>query len=222
MTHHIDAVDSELAMALADCATVRLWAEQDEGPYHRDMQPERRDVVEDRDGVAFQLGIRLIDVRGESVVGASVEIWHCDALGRYSGFPPPDSSVVVTPESAPTTEYLPDQSFLRGSQPTDSAGLVEFRTIFPGWYPGRTVHIHLIVGHTGRRFTSQLYFPDELSDQVLDREPYARRPGRDTTNATDEIFPTGGDPAVMDIDELDDGYRAAISLILPADGESPS
>ena len=130
---------------LASCTTCRSWAEQDEGPYHRDAQPERRDLVEDRDGVVLQLGIRLAR-RGKRTSGdAIVEIWHCDALGRYSGFPPPDSSTVVTAATAPRTHYLADQTFLRGRQPTDNNGMVEFHTIYPGWYPGRTVHIHLMV-----------------------------------------------------------------------------
>ena len=209
------AVDRELASMLARCTVCRLWSEQDEGPYHRDTQPLRRDIVEDCEGVALQLGIRLIDVDGTPVLGADVEIWQCDPLGRYSGFPPPAPSIVVSATSAPRTEYLPDQMFLRGRQPTDAAGMVEFRTIYPGWYPGRTVHIHLKVHAGDAALTSQLYFPDALNDQVLASAPYAERPGRDTTNSIDEIFPTGGDPAVLDIDAVANGYRAAIGLVLP-------
>jgi protocatechuate 3,4-dioxygenase beta subunit len=209
------AVDGELASMLTRCAVCRLWSEQDEGPYHRDAQPLRRDIVEDREGVALQLGIRLIDADGAPTLGADVEIWQCDALGRYSGFPPPAPSVVVSAEHAPRTEYLPDQMFLRGRQPTDAAGMVEFRTIYPGWYPGRTVHVHLIVHAGGKTFTSQLYFPDALSDDVLASAPYSERRGRDTTNSTDEIFPTGGEPALVDIVPMADGYRAAIGLVLP-------
>jgi hypothetical protein len=66
-----------------------------------------------------------------------------------------------------------------------------------------------------RVLTSQLYFPDEISDQVLARAPYADRPGQDTTNASDGIFATGGDPAVLDIVPTADGYRAGVCLILP-------
>jgi protocatechuate 3,4-dioxygenase beta subunit len=144
-----------------------------------------------------------------------VEIWHCDALGRYSGFPPPDDSTIVTAATAPRAVYVPDQTFLRGRQTTDAAGMVEFRTIYPGWYPGRTIHIHLRVEVEGAVFTSQLYFPDDVSDRILREAPYAARPGRDTTNATDEIFPTGGDPAMLDVDAFGDGYRAAICLVIP-------
>jgi len=215
-----EGVDEELATMLSTCAVRRLWAEQDEGPYHRDAQPARRDLVEDREGVALQLGIRLASANDVAPLhGAAVEIWQCDALGRYSGFPAPTSSV-VTAENAPRSEYLVDQTFLRGSQSSDRAGMVEFRTIYPGWYPGRTVHIHVMV-HTGDGvLTSQLYFPDDVNDHVLALAPYAERPGRDTTNDTDTIFPTGGDPAVLDIMPVDAGYRAGICLIVPTAGRT--
>lgn len=206
---------------LSRCRVCRSWAEQQEGPYHRPAPPERRDVVEDRDGIVLQLGIRLARGGNPPPAGAILEIWQCDALGRYSGFPPPDSSAPVTAATAPRAAYLPDQTFLRGRQRTDAAGMVEFRTIYPGWYPGRTVHIHLMVHIQGRVLTSQLYFPDEMSDGVLAREPYAARPGRDTTNDSDEIFLTGGDPAVLDIVPMAGGYRAAICLELPDPDRAP-
>lgn len=200
---------------LSACATVRVWAEQDEGPYHRDEQPLRRDVVEDREGVPLQLGIRLARDGTTSVQDATVEIWQCDALGRYSGFPPPNDSTVVGAADAPRAAYLPDQTFLRGRQTSDGAGMVEFHTIYPGWYPGRTVHIHVMVHVGATTSTSQLYFPDDVNDRVLSLEPYAQRPGRDTTNDTDEIFPTGGEPAILDVTSAGDGYRGAICLVLP-------
>jgi protocatechuate 3,4-dioxygenase beta subunit len=209
-----EAVNAELASMLASCAVCRPWAEQDEGPYHRDAQPERRDITDDRQGIRLQLGVRLARP-GPPVSGSLVEIWHCDAAGQYSGFPPPVGSSVVTAETAPRAAYQPEQTFLRGRQRTDGAGMVEFETIYPGWYPGRTVHIHLMVHTDGVVLTSQLYFPDETSDDVLAQPPYASRPGRDTTNASDDIFATGGDPAVLDVVPTEDGYRAAICLQLP-------
>jgi protocatechuate 3,4-dioxygenase beta subunit len=218
---NIRPVDGDLASMLRCCTVSRLWAEQDEGPYHRDSRPVRRDIVEDRDGAVLQLGIRLTRDDGTPVTGADVEVWQCDAMGRYSGFPPPESSdVVVTARDAPRTEYLSDQTFLRGGQPTDAAGMVEFRSIYPGWYPGRTVHIHLMVHAAGAALTSQLYFPDALTEEVLARAPYAKRPGRDTTNSTDAIYPTEDAP-VVDIDPSASGYRAAISLVLPGRAELP-
>lgn len=206
-------IDEALASMLSTCTVRRPWAEQDEGPYHLDAQPVRRNIVEDREGTAMQLGLRLAGHDGEPRTGAVVEIWQCDALGRYSGFPPPDAA-----PSAPRAEYLSGQTFLRGRQHANDAGLVEFATIYPGWYPGRTVHIHLMVHLDGVILTSQLYFPGELSDHVLSQQPYARRPGRDTTNETDEIFPTGGDPAVLDVTLIASGVRAGICLVLPDRG----
>jgi protocatechuate 3,4-dioxygenase beta subunit len=189
----------------------QLWAEQDEGPYRRSPQPVRRDIVEDRQGTELQLGVRLGRSDGSPMEETAVEVWHCDALGRYSGFPAPGSSSAGVPSVA----YLADQTFLRGSQRTDQAGMVEFRTIYPGWYPGRTVHIHLIVHVDDAALTSQLYFPDHVSDQVLAVDPYASHAGRDTSNASDEIFPTGGDPAVLDLHLTDGGYQGAASLVVP-------
>jgi protocatechuate 3,4-dioxygenase beta subunit len=180
------------------------------------MQPMRRDIVEDRQGVRVQLGVRLTSHEGTAVCGATVEIWQCDALGRYSGFPPPDDSAVVTADTAPRAQYLPDETFLRGRQTTDAAGMVEFHTIYPGWYPGRTVHIHLMAHIGTTTLTSQLYFPENLNDHVLSQVPYSQRLGRDTTNATDEIFSTGGEPAVLDAAPAGQGYYAAICLVVPA------
>ena len=223
MSNASEPVSPELAEMLDGCTTCRLWAEQDEGPYHRDAQPERRDVVEDRDGLALALGICLSGEDGEALRDVTVEIWHCDALGRYSGFPPPDPTTEApTADTAPRGEYLSDQTFLRGRQDTDNAGMVEFSTIYPGWYPGRTVHIHLMVHANDRVYTSQLYFPDPLSNQVLATAPYAERPGRDTTNDTDEIFPTGGDPAVLDVHPSADRWRAGICLIVSAEPSGSS
>lgn len=213
-----EPVSGPLASMLSMCTMCRSWAEQDEGPYHRDAQPLRRNIVEDRQGLAVQLGVRLTGRDNTQVPDATVEIWQCDALGRYSGFPPPDDSVVAAAD-APRGQYLPDQTFLRGRQDSDEAGMVEFRTIYPGWYPGRTVHIHVMVHVGSTTLTSQLYFPDSVSDHVLSLEPYSERPGRDTTNATDEIFSIGGDPAVLDVTASGGGYRAAICLTLPDTGE---
>ncbi len=209
-------VDEDL-VALLDAGTgsCRVWPEQDQGPDHRDAEPVRRDLVEDRVGVSLRLGIRLIGPNGvDPVVGAVVEIWQCDARGRYSGFPPPKSDVIVTSQSADRTLVDPDETFLRGRQRTDATGDCQFNTIVPGWYPGRTLHIHVIVHVDGQTFISQMYFPDELADVVLSGPPYDERGTRDTTNAADDIYPTAGDAALLEIGPGADGYRAAICFIL--------
>jgi protocatechuate 3,4-dioxygenase beta subunit len=215
-------VDEELvAMLDAGTGRCRVWSEQDEGPYHRDREPWRRDVVEDRVGVGLRLGIRLTGPDGATPVGdAVVEIWQCDAHGRYSGFPPPQSDVIVTAQSADRTLIAADESFLRGRQPTDASGSCQFDTIVPGWYPGRTLHIHVIVHAGGQDFTGQLYFPDAFADTVLRRPPYDERGARDTTNATDDIYATAADAALLDVQADGDGYRAAMCFVLAA-GQEP-
>jgi protocatechuate 3,4-dioxygenase beta subunit len=208
------------ALLTAGRAVCRSWSEEDEGPYHRDDQPFRRQITEDRSGLSLGLGLSLETTDGTPLRGGVVEIWHCDASGRYSGFPPPNPSVVATPRTAPRGMYLAGQTFLRGSQMTDQTGIVEFRSVYPGWYPGRTVHIHVIVRAVGRVFTSQLYFPEAVTDEVFGRPPYDQRPKRDTTNATDEIFSSSGEPALLDLTPGDSGYLAAACLRLPLDAVS--
>ena len=185
----------------------RPWAELEEGPYHRDGEPFRRDLVEDRTGIPLQLAVRLVDDDDTPIVGAVVDVWHCDALGRYSGFKAPSD-----PGDDGQAGDLRDERFLRGRQRTDDAGCCEFRTIYPGWYGGRTVHIHVIAEVDGRRSTSQLFFPEDLNDEVLARPPYNQRPDRDTANASDQIFASHGEQMVPSVVPEGEGYRADICL----------
>ncbi len=216
---HPEPVSAEIAHLLGYSALCRGRAEQDEGLCHRDVKPVRRDIAEDRPGAPLLLGVRLASDDRRPLPSVAVGIWHCDALGRYSGFPPPDPAVVVTAATAPKAEYLPGETFLRGRQITDAAGAVEFSTIYPGWYPAQTVHIHAIAHTATATFTSQLHFPDPTSDEVLATDPYSERLGRDTTNHADTIFATGGIPAVLDITRSASGYRAVVCLVLPYPGE---
>ncbi len=205
-------------VALLDGCTTRcqLLAEQEEGPYRRGEQPRRRDITEGRPGSPLTLGLSLRTGRGAAVDDAEVEVevWHCDADGRYSGYPPNDPTVAVDP-SAQRAEYLTDETFLRGRQATDAAGLVEFRTIHPGWYPGRTVHIHLVVHIVTRVFTTQLYFPEDVTADVFAHDPYRRHGLPDTAHMTDEIFPTGGQPAVLEMHPDRGGHVGVLCLTLP-------
>ena len=95
--------------------------------------------------------------------------------------------------------------------------MVEFRTIYPGWYPGRTVHIHLIVQVDERVLTSQLYFPEPVNDDVLSQPPYAERPGRDTTNADRHDPPHRRRRRRASRSNLwATGYRGGVCLMLPS------
>ena len=132
------------------------------------------------------------------IKGAAVEIWHCDAVGVYSGV------------SQQGTEK---ERFLRGVQRTDAKGLAVFRTIYPGWYGGRTVHIHTMV-HIGGNVvhTGQLYFADAVTDAVYARSPYNKRPGRDPRNSADSIYRNGGKRSTLKLAKAGSAYAGSITM----------
>ena len=163
---------------------------QTQGPYWVDENLNRSDIRPDpvdgtvAPGLPLNLAIQFHDVRGigcKPLKDAKIDIWQCDAVGKYSNARDNGTS---------------GKKFLRGFQMADADGGVRFLTVYPGWYHGRTVHIHFHVRRTLEngtleQFTSQLYFPDDLSDQVFQQEPYAGRRGRDTKNGNDMILHGG-------------------------------
>ena len=161
---------------LGDTACV-LTPEQDEGPFFIAAE-ERSDIREDRDGLPLSLELQLVSAQGcKPVAGARVEIWHCDAQGRYSGYPehlahrPFDSMRYLGGTNGHKTPEN-EKRFLRGSQKTDADGVVRFQTIVPGWYEPRVPHIHLKVFNEGRAYlTTQLYFPGDLTREVYTTHP---------------------------------------------------
>lgn len=162
-------------------ATCSVTPEQTEGPYYFDVDAIRRDIREDREGTELRLALRVRDAGScEPIENAVVDLWHCDATGLYSGF-----------ESASTGGggRRDEETYLRGAQATNAEGIAEFVTIYPGWYRGRTVHIHAKV-HLDRQtaLTTQLYFDDAFTDEVYAAEPYASDGPRDTLNDDDGIF----------------------------------
>jgi len=102
---------------------------------------------------------------------------------------------------------------MRGIQRTNKSGLATFVTVYPGWYSGRTVHIHVQVSLGGNVLhTGQLFFPEALTDAVYKRAPYRSRTGRDTRNATDSIFRNGGSKSVLKIAKNGSGYVARMTM----------
>jgi protocatechuate 3,4-dioxygenase beta subunit len=174
-----------------------LAPESTEGPFYVDDARVRRNITEGRPGVPLTLRLRVLDVSTcRAIRGASVDVWHCDAAGTYSG----------TGDEA-------DERFLRGVQRTDANGLAVFRTIYPGWYPGRTVHVHVLVHIAGTVVhTGQLYFPDALTDRVFRRAPYRRRPARSTRNAADSIYRIGGRSSTLAVRRSGAGYVGSIAM----------
>lgn len=182
-----------VASGLVTCV---LAPEQTEGPYHLDDAAIRRNVSEGKPGVPLTLRLTVADASTcKPVRNAAVEIWHCDAAGAYSG---------VQGDSG---------KFLRGVQRTDAKGLAIFKTIYPGWYPGRTVHIHTKV-HIGGNVvhTGQLYFPDAVTDAVYRRSPYSRRPNRDPRNTGDSIYRNGGKRSTLKLQRKASAYLGTITM----------
>ena len=184
------------------------------GPYFVDEQLNRSDIRLEpsdgsaREGAPLTLAISVFDVSQNScnpIEGAQVDIWHCDAQGVYSG---------VSDQGFDTT----GQKFLRGYQLTDGTGKSQFTTIYPGWYSGRTVHIHFMIRTTGAdgqsyEFVSQFFFDESLSDQVFSQEPYASKGQRNTLNASDNIFNNGGNQLLLDITgDNANGYTSEINI----------
>jgi protocatechuate 3,4-dioxygenase beta subunit len=181
--------------AAASCA---LTPEQMEGPYYIDVDAIRRDIRDDREGSPLRLGIRVLDEACEPLPDAVVEVWHCDAVGTYSGFERESAAANDTPGDAAAGDGTP---FLRGGQVTDADGIAQILTIYPGWYEGRAVHVHAKV-HIGNAevLTTQLYFDDVISDEVFDAAPYDRHAGRRVRNEEDGIF-AGGPVLTLSEDE---------------------
>jgi protocatechuate 3,4-dioxygenase beta subunit len=188
---------------------------QTEGPYFVDRQLQRDDLRVDpatgliTPGVPLTLAINLASVDGANcrpLAGAVVDVWQCDAHGQYSG-------VVDRTQGFDTS----GTQFLRGYQVSDREGRVEFTTIYPGWYPGRAVHIHFKVrtsqssGRAGE-FTSQWYFDDQLTDTVLASGPYAEKQGRRQRNDRDRIYQRGGKELMLNVSKTATGYTGTFDL----------
>lgn len=154
-----------------------LLPELTAGPFPLDRQFLRRDVTEGEPGHPLRLGLRLVDADCRPIDGA-VEIWHCDSTGDYSAFA----------DHGGGKDAGPGTTFLRGTQAAGPDGIVEFQTIYPGWYRGRAVHIH-VRARVGEQLvaTSQLFFTDVYTKGVYADAPYAQFGLPDTSNAQDSI-----------------------------------
>src|SRR5256714_8463491 len=170
------------AVASGDLSCV-LTPEQTEGPYYIANEALRRNITEGRPGVPLSLRAFVVSASTcKPIKSAAVDIWHADAGGVYSGFGSGAAS----------------RTFMRGIQRTNAKGLALFRTVYPGWYQGRTVHIHVKVHLRGNVVhTGQLYFPDGVTDTVFRNAPYSDRPNRTTRNANDSVYRNGGSKSLV-------------------------
>jgi hypothetical protein len=182
------------ATAQADCVLSR---QATEGPYWVANHLTRRDITEGRPGAPLRLHLTVLDAATcKPIKGADVELWHADARGVYSDV------------------QGNTKTFLRGHQVSNAAGVVTFDTIYPGWYRGRTPHIHIKVHvGTGYTYTGQLFFKDSLSAAIYRGARYRSHGQADTTNGSDSIYSgAGGARARLKVTRRSSGYRGAITL----------
>ncbi len=192
--------------ALPSCVVV---PELTEGPYYVDVNLERSDIRPNTadgvvaEGAPLELGWVVSQVEGDGCLpleGAIVDVWHCDALGVYSG-----------------VQGSTGTDFLRGFQRTDADGIASFTTVYPGWYTGRAVHIHFKIrtdpdAEAGFEFTSQLFFDEALSQQVYASGVYASKGTADRSNETDSIFNESGGATLLAVTQDGDTYKSTFSL----------
>ncbi|WP_199820921.1 intradiol ring-cleavage dioxygenase [Streptomyces fulvoviolaceus] len=220
----------------SECMT--LMTSVTEGPYYLDGALVRKDITEGKSGVPLTLRLTVVDATDgcTPVSGAAVEIWHCDAWGYYSGYTTanPGGSAPAESEDGSTAN---DNTYLRGYQIANENGVVKFETIFPGWYTPRTCHIHLKV-HTGGEkedgtyeggkvnYTGQLFFPDDVAEEIFTLEPYSQHSGTYTELADDMVYDGGGTSSglltlkAVHKKDPSKGYKGSITLGVDPDAES--
>ncbi|RSM88223.1 dioxygenase [Streptomyces sp. WAC 01325] len=201
----------------------KLTSETTEGPYYIDADKLRKDITEDQEGIPLTLRLKVIDAETcKPIRNAAVDIWHCNALGVYSGYEDMGSGGGTPPSGEPTgeppsgepsggpgggggvhQEPTDDERYLRGTWRTDRNGTVEFKTVFPGWYQGRCVHIHTKVhvsgtwtdaGYEGGNtcHTGQFFFDEESVLASAEVAPYSTNTTTRTTLDEDTIYPDNG------------------------------
>lgn len=227
-------------LLFADNSSCLLQPEVTQGPYYVDGELIRSDVTEDQEGVPLFLDVQLVDTSTcEPVSAVLVDFWHCNATGVYSGV-----SANGNGNSNDTSNL--NATFLRGLQQTDVNGVVQFESIFPGHYTGRTTHIHVmshamgnttirtngtILGGDGNGTThashvGQIFFDQDLLSQVEATEPYASNTQDITLNSDDSILGQEADsmdPFVEYIfigDKIEDGILAWITIGIDSTADS--
>ncbi|TDZ37469.1 hypothetical protein C8035_v007838 [Colletotrichum spinosum] len=202
------------------------------GPYYWPRSETlRQDMTEDQVGVPLVLDVGVLDMATcEPLPNALVAFWHCNATGSYSSFTGRDpntdfrellESLNVTDFEIGTTDlHTDDTTWLRGMWPTNDEGILEMKTVFPGFYIQRAIHIHAQVftdwvlhsngtvktGNTNS--IGQLYFNETVSQEIMALEPYVSHTEIDrTTNDVDSVYSEG----------FANGYNPVIDIV-PLDG----
>ncbi len=198
--------------AKAQTCTLALTESTTEGPcYFQDSTGE--DISEGRQGLPMQLCLQLLNQDCEPLAGYTIEVWHCDSEGIYSG-DTSDSDYARRFNTGFCTgneEKALASTWFRGQLVTDAEGRVNFKTCFPGWYTGRTIHVHFSVSDPSgnAKVTSQFCFDDGLAKEICTQHPeYAERgeQGTPLSGGRDTVFPsTGYEPFMLTTQANEDG-----------------
>jgi protocatechuate 3,4-dioxygenase beta subunit len=181
--------------SLMDADVCVIVPEVTEGPYYFDPALLRADITEGRPGLPMTLQMQVVDQGCTPIADARVDVWHCDADGIYSGY-----------------NGYEGETFMRGTQMSDADGMVTFSTVYPGWYRGRTTHIHFKVFlNETTVLTGQIFFPDEVSERVYATvAPYTAHTNRDTFNNEDGIAQQAGAASVASVEQTAEAYTAKL------------
>ncbi|CAE6438023.1 unnamed protein product [Rhizoctonia solani] len=168
-----------------------------EGPYYVANGLLRMDLRENQAGVDLVLDIGVMDTTTCTPLdNALVEIWACNATGAYSGFTTATLEIPDGTRGGPmqSTAMSDQYTWLRGGYAINSEGMMEFKTIYPGYSTNGS-----IVSHAGQvRHIGQLFFDEDLNTQVLAQPAYLDTTQTRTVNDDDDILAT----------ENADGYNA--------------
>ncbi|WP_133909717.1 intradiol ring-cleavage dioxygenase [Streptomyces sp. NBC_00582] len=196
-----------------------LNAEVTEGPYSLEGALVREDIREDKEGFEVQYTFTVVDQANDCapLADALVEIWHCDALGEYSGFVGGNGH-----------KEEDNGTFLRGGQMTDENGQCSITSIWPGHYVSRAVHVHMRVhtdvtltddSYTGGDVihTGQLFFDPDINEEIQATSPYSANTTKETALADDSIYDDGGaSSGLLTLTALgssvSDGYKATLTV----------
>ncbi len=194
-----------------------VWASETEGPFPT-KKPEdflSKNIKGDRTGVEAKIKINVtnVDESCQPLIGAIVDIWHCDKDGNYSQY----GGMRMQP-----TDYK-SYKFLRGRQVTDENGNVEFNSIFPGWYESRATHIHVhIYDQKGKSLkVTQIAFPEGENSAVKivnSAKEYGYTKGLTgyTYNENDNVFSddTDGNQLAKVSGSLEKGYTIEANIVI--------
>ncbi len=185
-TKKTNAAINVLAKTQLPAGSCVLIPQETAGPYPFNLSGNaamfRQNITEGKPGTPMSLTLTVVNINEQCapLQNLRVDIWHCDLDGYYSEF---NTSSWLGPQT-----HVGD-TFFRGIQITDINGQVHFDTIYPGWYPGRAVHIHFQVFlNSVLVATSQLCFPDSMNTVVNGTSPYSAHGQNPTTNSSDNVF----------------------------------